>query len=95
MGKNLKTELTACEKEEAIQVIENEIGDVRMALFILEEKLRNTCLFNNLQLKGFIEKEIDRIPRDSKGQYTEEVLLSVYYYSCRFRISDENDVIDN
>jgi hypothetical protein len=84
-----------CEKEEAIQAIENEIGDVRMELLLLEEKLKNTYFFNNLHLLGIIESEIDKIPRDSNGQYTEEILLSAYQDYYRFQVPEENDNIDS
>ena len=84
-----------CEKEEAIQAIENELGDVRMELLLLEEKLKNTYFFSNLHLLEIVESEIDKIPRDSNGQYTEEVLLSAYQYYCGFMVPAEIDNIDS
>ena len=85
----------ACEKEETIQAIENEIGDVRMEFLLLEEKLKNTYFFKNLQLLGIIESKINKIPRDSNGQYTEDVLLSAYQYYSNFQVPEKNDNIDS
>ena len=95
MENSLKKELTACEKEEAVQVIENEIGDVRMALILLDEKLRNTCLFNDLHLLEIIDNEIGKIPCDSQGQYAEEVLLSAHQFYCSFRVRENSGIVDN
>ncbi len=66
-----------------------------MELLLLEEKLKNTYFFKNLQLLGIIESKINKIPRDSNGQYTEEVLLSAYQYYCNFQVPEKTDNIDS